>query len=169
MNKQMLPRLKGKELRLRPKPISISGGNPATKMGCDDKWLLADIIDKKLRLQNMRTNHVLEIGLDHVHKFFTPDFLLLFSQVFLQGMRVFYEPLLYESFTDFEAELLRLLGKKSPVRIEKANHIHCLRLFRRGLIDDVWFSMGFLGDPRKEFGVRITDEGRKALDSIPAT
>jgi hypothetical protein len=69
----------------------------------DDDWIITEVNERELRIQNIRTDHVPLLGLDHVHHYrersgarlrrLRHGFLDLNTQLTLSGCNVFAEPL----------------------------------------------------------------------------
>jgi hypothetical protein len=101
MKKDMLARLVGFHLRLRPvlRRFDMFGELEPE----DDRWIVERAHQGGLDLLDVRTYHVLTIPPDHIHEFrfdsspYFPNiptgFLMLRSQVWLQGQRAGLEPL----------------------------------------------------------------------------
>ena len=95
MNTKFSKKNIGKKVRLRPvanKKIPECELLPLS----DDEWLVTSADDKVVELRNTRTDHILVLGVDNIHSFRTPNFLILRCQITLQGDNVNIEPLRYE-------------------------------------------------------------------------
>ena len=108
MNKKQAMKWIGKELRIRPIAIQLTEAGERLEQD-DDKWLISDVSDAIVRMSNVRTGHVWELGLDNVREYRTPDFLLLQCQVILKGQFVKSESIIMISanrnLTGFESLL----------------------------------------------------------------
>lgn len=98
----MLAKSEYTRMRLRPtaERIDTVGRKLAP---IDDVWIVKSVGDDGLRLGNTRTNHSLIVPYDHIHDFRSDlsvrdglkhGFLMLLSQVRLQGDRATLEPFL---------------------------------------------------------------------------
>jgi len=101
MNKNMLTRLVGSHIRLRPilrRFDDIRELEPE-----DDRWLVNHADSSGLVITDLRTGHFLNVRPDHIHEFRSDDspyfpeiptgFLMLRSQAWLQGRNAGLEPL----------------------------------------------------------------------------
>jgi len=69
----------------------------------DDDWVIADVTEDRIRIENPRTGHFVWLGKDHIRNYATNPqrewdglkhgFLNLHVQIFLQGREARYEPL----------------------------------------------------------------------------
>lgn len=76
MNKKMLQQMVYKTVRIRPKARrEDETGTVLPEL--DDDWFVSRVDDSVLALLNQRTRHVVELGLDNVKSFQTPNFLML--------------------------------------------------------------------------------------------
>jgi hypothetical protein len=82
LNKEMLRRQVGKQVRLRPEPytlvrtslrrLTITGYEPVfDQRKFDHTWRVESVDEETIRLKDVRTDLVLEFGLDNVKKFQT--------------------------------------------------------------------------------------------------
>lgn len=70
MNKRKLSEMRYKRVRLFPTARRIDpNGSELPKI--DDVWLVADASREKLELRNTRTDHIVELGTDHVREYMT--------------------------------------------------------------------------------------------------
>lgn len=94
----MLAENVGKRVKLRPRAIRLLHTGEVLPPE-DDLWLVEDVSERSVRLRNLRTHHVPELGLDHIREYMTdPElgaggFLLLKSQAFISGPRFWVEPI----------------------------------------------------------------------------
>lgn len=68
----------------------------------NDDWVIQEVTNDVVRISNLRTNHIVKLGKDHIHHFTTnPDrataeskygFLTLHVQIYLQGSKVRVRP-----------------------------------------------------------------------------
>src|SRR5262249_16456563 len=109
MNKKMLERLVGKQIRIRPMPLLVEyKSTPARLQGrggiapptpFDHRRMVEAVDEETIRIKNTRSDLVLDLGLDHVREFMTdPEnptggFLLLKSQVLKSPSRLWAEPI----------------------------------------------------------------------------
>jgi hypothetical protein len=102
MNKKMLARSVGRELRLRPFVIQyvVERGVPwwrRRSRRLDDPWFVLEANNDLLLLHNQRTHHRLPLPTDGIreyrHGVANDGFLLLRSQVFMEDVNVWLEPL----------------------------------------------------------------------------
>jgi hypothetical protein len=109
MNKSHFKDSIGKNLRLRPAAIRRTSDG-VRQPTIDDYWKLNDVTDNFAKLSNPRTGHLIDLGLDNVKEFRTPDFLLLRCQLVLEGARVRIEPIISanveKNITGFESLLV---------------------------------------------------------------
>ncbi len=101
MNKSMLPKLVGSHLRVRPILRRFDEFGELSPE--DDRWHVQYADAEGIRVLNIRTHHVLTIPPDHIHEFrsdsspyfpgIATGFLMLHSQVWLQGRNAGLEPL----------------------------------------------------------------------------
>ena len=105
MNKKQLVRMGQTyaRIRLRPRPIRL---NPRTRKLLsprDDTWIMEPSPSKEsIRLKNVRTDHFLVLGVDHVREFRTAPsdpatrasgYLLLKCVLILTPSRIYVEPI----------------------------------------------------------------------------
>lgn len=126
MNRKRMRENIGQLLRLRPIATRKDGATQLPSL--DDDWRLEQCTDTALELHNVRTQHVLHLGADHVHEFRTPNFLVLKAQVTISGNCVQIEPTplnkevviqVIASLSDEERDRL-LLQQGSPVSARSA-------------------------------------------------
>lgn len=96
MNKNQVAKWKGRKFRLRPIAIRLSETGERLPQE-DDIWSVSEVADDAVTINNLRTGHQWDLGLDNVREFRTPDFLLLRCQISLQARRVISEPLIFTS------------------------------------------------------------------------
>lgn len=113
MNRDQLDASVGKEFRLRP-VVSI-GDESERPTPHDDRWRLIRCSNSILELANVRTNQSLEIGIDHLHDFRTPDFLMLKCQVTMVGTNVQIEPTSLNK--DAVLHVMSTLGHEDQMRL----------------------------------------------------
>jgi len=108
MNKGQVLKWKGKEFRVRPIPIRTTEAGERLPQE-DVRWLVFDASDSAVTILLVGTEIRLDLGLDNVREFRTPDFLLLRCQLTIKGGAVLSEPLIVTSvdrnITGFEALL----------------------------------------------------------------
>lgn len=109
MNKRGLQKSVGNLIRLRPVAIRETIQRERLESE-DDKWYVANLSDENVQLSNTRTGHRLELGLDHIREFRTPDYFMLHSQVILKGQEVVVEPLVIPSMDTNLTRFEELLG-----------------------------------------------------------
>jgi hypothetical protein len=127
MNKEQLAKSVGKEFRLRPMVTRVlEDGTSLDPL--DDKWRLESITDKVVRLLNTRMGHKLELGIDNLREFRSPDFLLSKCNVTLKGREILIEPFIEKPIKAAQSALavkvdagFRTLSAKSEL------HEYCLR------------------------------------------
>ncbi len=83
MNKKMLARMTRRLIRLWPAPIGLT-------RGCD-RWIIDSVSQDSLRLMNIHTGHIFELGYDHIKEWrsglLSDGFLCLRSRVWAEGNR----------------------------------------------------------------------------------
>ena len=103
MNRKMLAKSVGQIFRLRPFIIQyvVESRVPWWNRRCrrlDDSWFMYGFRDDTLLLKNQRTDHVLQLPTDGIREYRRgtgkDSFLLLRSQVFMEGVNLWLEPLL---------------------------------------------------------------------------
>lgn len=94
MNIRQLQKNVGQQLRLRPIPhrLEDDGRHLPPK---DDPWRVDALLDHpdRVRLENVRTGHVIELQPDNIREYRSPDFLVLRCQLSLAAREVRVEPL----------------------------------------------------------------------------
>jgi hypothetical protein len=100
MNIEKLRRSLYTRLRLRPIAISVQPDGAFERH--DDVWLLQRVSQAEVELSNISTGHVAKLGTDHIHHFDSDPqsgtatekhgFLTLTVQVFLEGSKLWLEP-----------------------------------------------------------------------------
>jgi hypothetical protein len=101
MNRNMLPKLVNKMVVLRPNVISVFSlvdGSIERLVIRTWPWRVMAYQDRVLTLQNITTSHVLPLPDDHCYEYRAnigsrPDFLVLRSQVYINAMDVWLEPI----------------------------------------------------------------------------
>lgn len=93
MNVEQLRKNIGSELRLRPLPIRLRTETGEVLPPQDWKWTLLRIEGGKVQLNNIATDHVVQLANDNIREYRTPDFLLLRCQLTLTERDVLIEPL----------------------------------------------------------------------------
>jgi hypothetical protein len=97
MNKSMLPKLKGQRVRIRPVARRFNEIGQELEE-TDDTWFVEEADQRGVSLRNDRTDHKLSLNPDNIVEYQTdpPEakrgFLLLKTEVFLQGRRLWVEP-----------------------------------------------------------------------------
>ena len=99
MNRRMLSKMQFKRVKVRPLARRFDkNGRELERL--DDVWIIIpNPPGDKITLRNTSTDHILEIGTDHIREYMTDPggtdgFLKLKSQIIiLQGRGVFVEPL----------------------------------------------------------------------------
>ena len=102
MNKGKLS--KTQDFRMHIRPVARRFDAMRELPPIDDDWLVVDTTQVGLRLSNTRTGHSILLPYDHIHDFRSDPsehprevkrgFLVLLSQVWLQGNRAGIEPLM---------------------------------------------------------------------------
>ncbi len=96
MNKKKAKEWVGKNFRVRPMALRFdSKGQRLTPE--DDPWRVEQKEGDTVKIKNTRTDHVLDLGLDHVREWRSPDFLLLRAQIKLKGQVAILEPIVFTS------------------------------------------------------------------------
>lgn len=97
MNKGMLPKLKNQHLRIRPIARRLNELGQELE-AADDTWFVEEAAQAGVGLRNERTLHKLSLNSDNILEYQTDPggegrgFLLLKTEVFLQGNRLWVEP-----------------------------------------------------------------------------
>lgn len=104
MNKQKLSEMRYKLVRIRPMARRIDPNNIELPQ-IDDKWILTDASREKLELRNPRTDHIIELGTDHVREYMSDagrsdGVFILKSQIFLFARGSAVEPLAQTATTE---------------------------------------------------------------------
>jgi hypothetical protein len=63
----------------------------------DDYWCVERVNDTSTELKNIRTGHVVKLGFDNIHKFRSPNFLLLRCQIIMRRIKIISEPVITRS------------------------------------------------------------------------
>jgi hypothetical protein len=98
MNKEKISQMQWTRVKLRPMARRIDDAGQDLER-IDDAWMLQTATRDRINLHNPRTDHLFELGTDHIREFMTDftgrtgGFLLLKSQVFLSRRGVFVDPL----------------------------------------------------------------------------
>lgn len=97
MNKQKLSEMRFKRVKVRPMARRIDP-NGIELPQIDDLWSIDPTSREELNLRNNRTQHIVQLGTDHVREYMTDKgqsdgFLILKSQIFLFALGVAVEPL----------------------------------------------------------------------------
>jgi hypothetical protein len=108
MNKSKLAKTRYFRMRIRPVARRFDATRELPRI--DDDWLVEDTSQDGLRLKNSRTGHGILLPYDHIHDFRSDPseyprevkrgFLMLLSQVWLQGNRAGIEPLMRPPSSD---------------------------------------------------------------------
>ena len=104
MNIEKLRKGINSKLRLRPAAISVQPDGGFTSF--DDAWTMVEVtVDGIVELINPSTGHIAKLGSDHIHHFDSDPpsstatqrhgFLVLRVQVFMQGPRLWVEPIVH--------------------------------------------------------------------------
>ncbi len=94
MNRKLLSRNIGQQIRVRPVPWRVDGsGHRLTDR--DDQWTLdaVDVHPVRVRIHNIATGHTVELASDNVAEWRSPGFLLLRCQLILRPRAVDIEPI----------------------------------------------------------------------------
>ena len=95
MNFKQFKKQIGRTFRLRPLPHRIDRDGQ-TLPPSDDQWRLDRLLqgpERGIRLLNIRTGHVIELQLDNVREYGSPDFLVLRCQLTISTTGVEIEPI----------------------------------------------------------------------------
>jgi hypothetical protein len=97
MNEHKLYEMKYRRVRVRPITRRIDP-NGIALLRIDDEWMLTHATREEINLQNLRTQHNVQVGTGHVREYMTgigrkAGFLILKSQIFLFVRGVTVEPL----------------------------------------------------------------------------
>ena len=95
MNLKQFKKHIGRTLRLRPVPHRIDGDGQ-TLPPSDDHWKfdrLLEVPQRGIRLLNIRTGHVIELQLDNIREYRSPDFLVLTCQLTIGVTGIEIEPI----------------------------------------------------------------------------
>jgi hypothetical protein len=76
MNKRMLQQTVHRSVRIRPKARRVEDDGTVLPE-VDDDWLVSRVDERALTMRNQRTSHEVELGLDNVKSFQSPNFLML--------------------------------------------------------------------------------------------
>lgn len=97
MNLKQLSKQIGNTFRFRPLPARLDGDGSRLPES-DDQWRLDAIPENptRLRLVNIHTGHVLELGSDNVREYRSPDFLLLRCNLFISAQGIRIEPIVQQ-------------------------------------------------------------------------
>jgi len=107
VNKEMLAKNVGKQVRLRPTPLLVGYlSAPALRQGravrlpptpFDHLWLVEAVDGREIRLKDVSSDYYLPLGLDNVREYRTAPrsdgFLLLKCQVIVEANRIRTEPI----------------------------------------------------------------------------
>ena len=109
MKKEKSKEWEGKDIRIRPRAVCLDTGGGHRFQPIDDRWKVGKVDKSIVNLTNLRTGHVIALGLDNVKEWRSPDFLLLRAQLKLKGSEVDLDPILITSvdknLTGFESLL----------------------------------------------------------------
>ena len=97
MNKKQALKWSGREFRIRRQAIRLNAGGERLPQQ-EEKWFVGEVSDDTAEIRNVSTGHNLQLGLDNVREFRSPDFLLLQCQLTITGQDVSLEPLIITSF-----------------------------------------------------------------------
>ena len=95
MNLKQLKKQIGRTFRLHPVPHRIEGDGQ-TLPPSDDQWKFDRLLEapfRAIRLVNMRTGHVIELGLDNIREYRSPGVLVLRCQLTISATGVEIEPI----------------------------------------------------------------------------
>jgi len=97
MNLKQLSKQVGNTFRFRPLPIRVDADGSRLPES-DDQWCLEGIPENptRLRLVNIHTAHIVELGSDNVREFRTPNFLLLRCNLFISAQDIRIEPIIQQ-------------------------------------------------------------------------
>jgi hypothetical protein len=162
----------GKLFRIRPLPLH--GHFTGQLDPRDDKWSLDGVARQQIKITNLSTGHSIELGLDNVREFRSPDFLILHCQLTLKGNAVNIEPLLRPKalLNDEQERLLEILAECQTklgvpkLRISR-NGVHLSRP-EKGLwiqVEGVNIGLELFG-PHKPEAHRLR-EFEPVIDSMP--
>ena len=100
MNLKELSKRIGNTFRFRPLPVRLDADGSRLPES-DDQWRLEAILENptRLRLVNIHTSHVLELGSDNVREYRSPDFLLLRCNLFISAEGIRIEPIVQQPQT----------------------------------------------------------------------
>ena len=100
MKKDQLRKNRGYRVKLRPMAHRYEGRIETEKelVPVDDDWLIVDVKDKGIEIENVRTDHSTILGYDHIREFLSdPDrdrdgmkhgFLVLKVQIHISGIHL---------------------------------------------------------------------------------
>jgi hypothetical protein len=101
MNLEQMKRNVGCRVQLKPKACRLDDSGRELP-GIDDDWIIEEVSASGVHISNVRTNHAITLGSDHIHHFSTNTdrsrfgirhgFLMLNVQAFIQGNKCWVRP-----------------------------------------------------------------------------
>lgn len=134
MNVEQLRKNVGALVYLRPIPDEAGDGPLRPK---DDEWRIDRIEGSFVRLYNIRTLHIADLGNDNIREFRSPHFLLLRCQITLKGDDVHVEPLV-EHGSHTKRARAYLTVRHSEVQLHNHENVAGIRAENDGRFTITW-------------------------------
>ena len=97
MNKDQINKNIGSRIKLKPIAININNNEEL-----DDDWIIENVMDNGVLIKNIRNNHKIILGFDHIHSYFSDpnrdvedlkyEILVLHVQIIIKGKNISIEP-----------------------------------------------------------------------------